>query len=361
MHWHATCLMQGMNSAGAEIVISPPESRLLGESSEIEDVRAQIRNAAATDATVLITGESGTGKDLAARILHELSTRSRNALVKVNCAAIPSQLFESELFGYEPGAFTGAKAAKPGKFEVASRGTLFLDEIGELDIAMQAKLLRVLQDFRVVRLGAVEERSVDVRLICGTNRNLENDVQNGLFRADMYYRINVLNIKMPPLRAHKGDIPILFEHFIRMYDDQFRRRSKPISGPAIQMLEKYHWPGNLRELENLAKRYVVLGGEEHILSALRSADTEKFSFLEEADINTPLRVQTKRAVQEIERRIISNVLRAHRWNRRSTARSLDISYRALLYKIKEAGLPSIRSVRREGKSESFDIQKGSCQ
>jgi transcriptional regulator with PAS, ATPase and Fis domain len=322
---------------------SPAEVLLLGESSAINEVRAQLKRAAATDAPLLITGESGTGKDLAARVLHELSSRGKNTMVKVNCPAIPSQLFESELFGYEPGAFTGAKIAKPGKFEMARKGTLFLDEIGELDFALQSKLLRVLQDFKVVRLGSVEERTIDVRLISGTNRDLEACINDGSFRADLFYRINILNIKMPALRARIGDVPILFDHFIRIYSDQFGTKPKSMSGSAMQILEKYSWPGNLRELKNLAKRYVVLGGEEYVLSSLRESPSEVPT--EITDINTPLRIQTKRALQALERRIILDVLRAHKWNRRSTARSLDISYRALLYKIKEAGLPSIRNHR----------------
>ena len=340
---------------------SPAEELLLGESPAIQSVRAQLLSAAGTDAPVLITGESGTGKDLAARVLHELSQRSRQGMVKVNCPAIPTQLFESELFGYEPGAFTGARIAKPGKFEMASRGTLFLDEIGELDLALQAKLLRVLQDFKVVRLGSVEERSIDVRLVCGTNRNLETEISNGSFRSDLFYRINVLNIAMPPLRARSGDILILLTHFIDLYSAQFGRKPKPLSGSAMQLLEKYSWPGNLRELENLAKRFVVLDGEEHILSALREPADSGLPALPTSDINTPLRIQTKRAVQTLERRIILDVLRAHKWNRRSTARSLDISYRALLYKIKEAGLPSIRNNRGPAKHTRLDNQEGVCQ
>jgi transcriptional regulator with PAS, ATPase and Fis domain len=337
------------------------ESLLLGQSPAINAVREQLRHAAATDAPVLLTGESGTGKDLAARILHQLSSRSRHNMVKVNCPAIPSQLFESELFGYESGAFTGARLAKPGKFEMANNGTLFLDEIGELDISLQAKLLRVLQDFKVVRLGSVDERPINVRLICGTNRRLQAEVGAGTFRPDLFYRINVLNIEMPSLRARAGDVSILMDHFIGVFSDQFGKKPKPMSSSAMQLLEKYKWPGNLRELENLAKRYVVLGGEEHILSALRAPGPSEALPVAPADINTPLRIQTKRAVQDLERRIIFDVLRAHKWNRRSTARSLDISYRALLYKIKEAGLPSIRNTRGTAKPQQSDNHEGICQ
>lgn len=322
-----------------------PDQVLMGRSQAIVRTRQQIRDAAAIDVAVLISGESGTGKDLAARMLHQMSRRGRHPMVKINCPAIPGQLFESELFGHEPGAFTGARSARPGKFEQANNGTLFLDEIGELDMALQSKLLRAVQDFKIVRLGGVEEREVNVRLICGTNRNLEEESKRGAFRSDLYYRINVIHIEMPTLRSRAEDVPLLFEHFVRIYSNQYGRRPEPITPSAMRILEQYHWPGNMRELENLAKRYVVLGGEEHVLSALRDPREDARAALPAIDLNTPLRIQTKRAVQALERRIILDVLRAHKWNRRKAARSLDISYRALLYKIKEAGLPPIRSVK----------------
>lgn len=322
-----------------------PEQKLLGKSPAIERTLRQIQDAAAIDVAVLISGESGTGKDLAARMLHQMSRRARYPMVKINCPAIPGQLFESELFGHEPGAFTGARAARPGKFEQANNGTLFLDEIGELDMALQSKLLRAVQDFRVVRLGGVDEREVNVRLICGTNRNLEEESKRGAFRSDLYYRINVIHIEMPTLRSRSEDVPLLFQHFVRLYSNQYGRWPDPITPSAMRILEQYHWPGNMRELENLAKRYVVLGGEEHVLSALRDPRDDGFAVPQTVDVNTPLRIQTKRAVQSLERRIILDVLRAHKWNRRKAARSLDISYRALLYKIKEAGLPPIRTVK----------------
>jgi two-component system response regulator AtoC len=344
----------GLTIQGSTVV----DTLLLGQSPAIQAIREQLRSAALTDVPVLLTGESGTGKDLAAQILHQLSRRNKHNLVKVNCPAIPSQLFESELFGHEPGAFTGAKAAKPGKFEQANHGTLFLDEIGELDLTLQAKLLRILQDFKVVRLGAVDERSIDVRLICGTNRDLDAEAANGTFRSDLFYRINVLNIKMPALRTRTGDVSILLDHFLQVYSDQYGQRPKAVSSSAMEILEKYHWPGNLRELENLAKRYVVLGNEDAILSSLREPAEEGTFPLGVPDINTPLRIQTKRAVQTLERRIILEVLRAHKWNRRRTARSLDISYRALLYKIKEAGLPSIRNTRNSSTLVGRESQEG---
>lgn len=339
------------------------ENMLLGRSPAILRAIQQIRDAAAVDVSVLISGESGTGKELAARMLHQLSRRARYPMVKVNCPAIPGQLFESELFGHEPGAFTGARSARPGKFELANHGTLFLDEIGELDITLQSKLLRALQDFRIVRLGGVEECEVNVGLICGTNRDLEEEVKRGNFRSDLYYRINVIHIHMPSLRQRSEDVPLLFQHFVRLYGNQYGRRPEPISSSAMRILEKYHWPGNMRELENLAKRYVVLGGEEHVLSALRDAREDQILMPETVDLNTPLRIQTKRAVQSLERRIILDVLRAHKWNRRKAARSLDISYRALLYKIKEAGLPPVRNVKPRPAVESAPLPEdtnGTC-
>jgi two-component system, NtrC family, response regulator AtoC len=305
----------------------------------------QLNKAAQTEVPVLITGESGTGKEVAARCLHTQSRRAGNNFLKVNCPAIPYHLFESELFGHMPGAFTGAKEARPGKFELADKGTLFLDEIGELEFAVQSKLLHALQDSRVVRLGSVTESAVDFRLICATNRHIEEEIARGGFRADLFYRINVLRIDMPALRERASDVPILMNHFLQLYSGRFKTEYVPLSASFMRLLECYHWPGNIRELENLAKRYVVLGDEEHILSALRDPEGDKAMIPDLVDLNTPLKVQTKRAVQTMERQIILKVLQAHKWNRRKTARSLDISYRALLYKIKEAGLPALRSTR----------------
>jgi two-component system, NtrC family, response regulator AtoC len=330
--------MQTNQQAGPEIV-------LIGNSPAIRRTRMQLESAALADAPVLICGESGTGKDLVARLLHAKSSRAAQPFVKVNCPAIPEQLFESELFGYEPGAFTGANQSKPGKFEVANGGTIFLDEIGELAMPLQSKLLQALQDFRFVRLGGIQDKKVDVRVICATNRDLAREIETSEFRADLFYRINVLQIAMPSLRERAEDIPVLMEHFIQLHSEQFGRVTPPLSHSIMQVLEAYHWPGNIRELENLAKRYVVIGGEDNILSSLREK-TDSNPFATDAiDVNTPLRIQTKKALRHLERRIILQVLQAHKWNRRKTARSLDISYRALLYKIKEAGVPPLRTVK----------------
>jgi two-component system response regulator AtoC len=316
---------------------------LIGDSPAIHRIGAQLQKAALTEVPVLITGESGTGKELAARLLHDLSSRRANNFLKVSCPAISNQLFESELFGNEPGALTEAKGSNTGKCEPANKGTLFLDEIGELDLSLQPKLLHALQDFWGVRLGAVEERAIDIRLICATNRDLEAEVANGGFRKDLFYRINVLRIQMPALRERASDVPILMNHFIRVYSGRFGGNPAPLSSSFMKVLEAYHWPGNIRELENMAKRYVVLGGEGHMQSLMRQTEDVRHSTPEVIDLTTPLRIQTKRAVQHLERKIILGVLEAHKWNRRKTARSLDISYRALLYKIKEVGLPAVSS------------------
>jgi two-component system, NtrC family, response regulator AtoC len=331
-----------------------PAARLLGNSPAIHRVYEQISRAAKTEVPVLITGESGTGKEVTARLLHDLGARRSHTFLRVNCPAIPSQLFESELFGHEAGAFTGAKGVRSGRFEQADKGTLFLDEIGELDLNLQSKLLHALQDFRIARLGGTEERVVDLRLICATNRELEEEVANGTFRADLFYRVNVLRIEMPPLRERPTDVPILMNHFIKMYSELFGCDAAPLSPAFMKLLELYHWPGNVREMQNMAKRYVVLGTEEHVLSALRERDNAGRVAHGQVDLTTPLRVQTKRAVLNLEKQIILNVLEANKWNRTKTARSLNISYRALLYKIKEAGLPPIRM----GKMDSAEVDCG---
>ena len=316
-----------------------PVEALIGESPAIHRICAQLQKAALTEVPVLITGESGTGKELAARLLHNLSARRAHNFLKVTCPAISNQRFESELFGHEPGAFTAKESN--GKCEQDDKGTLFLDEIGELDLGLQAKLSHALQDFRVVRLETLDERAIDIRLICATNRDLEVEVVKGGFRTDLFYRINVLRIHMPALRERTSDVPILMNHFIRMYNKQFGENAAQLSSSLMRLLESYHWPGNIRELENMAKCYVVLGGEEHILSVMKQPEKPSRSAPDVIDLTTPLRVQTKRATQHLERKIILGVLEAHNWNPRKTARSLDISYRALLSKIKEVGLPVI--------------------
>jgi two-component system response regulator AtoC len=326
-------------------LISPSFSSmpvLLGNSQAMSAVRHQLQLAASAGMPVLITGESGTGKNVVAQNLHMLSERRDRAFVQVNCPSLPHSLIESELFGHEAGAFTGANHSRNGKVDQAQNGTLFLDEIGDLDASVQAKLLQVLQDFRFSRLGGTEERTVDIWLICATHRNLQADIKAGRFRSDLFYRINVVSIELPTLRDHRSDVPMLLTHFLRHYELKFGRSLAPLSSSVLKLLEAYHWPGNVRELENLVKRYVVLGNEQAIVEALNESEAATADSLFVPDGHLPLRIQTQRAVRLMERQIILRALNEHRWNRRKTAQSLDISYRALLYKIKDAGLPRLR-------------------
>lgn len=311
-----------------------PGELLIGISPAIRRVCDQLRKASLTDVPVLITGESGTGKGVAAKLLHDMSARSGNTFLKLSCPAMSSQLFDCEPFGHSLCVNLDREARKSGS---SFGGTLFLDEIGELDLALQGKLLRELQDLHLMGSGAASDSAINIRLICATNRDLESEIAGGIFRADLYYRINVLRIQMPPLRDCIADVPILMSYFIRLYSRKFGKDPVSLNPSFVKALESYQWPGNTRELENMAKRYVVLGGEEHVLSMMRPE--EQPIEPEVVDLTTPLRVQTKRAVQDLESKIILSVLKAHNWNRRKTARSLDISYRTLLYKIKESGLP----------------------
>src|SRR5262245_23756320 len=232
-------------------------------------VRATPEQVADTDVTILIQGESGVGKEIVARTAHELSPRADKPFIKVNCAALPAELLESELFGYEKGAFTGAASRKHGKFEVAHRGTIFLDEIGEMSPALQAKLLQVLQDREFTRLGSNQEIRVDVRVVCATNRRLIEMVAEGRFREDLYFRLNVVSLEIPPLRARREEIPLLVDAFLRRSSARYGKRVPELSPALREELDRYGFPGNVRELENLMKRIVVLGREEAILSELR--------------------------------------------------------------------------------------------
>src|SRR5258705_8258902 len=246
----------------------PPENIVFGHSEPMQAIRAQLTRVAAANVPVLIHGESGTGKDIIARMIHAASPWKTGPWVKVNCPAIPGTLLESELFGYEKGAFTGAYGTKPGRVEMAHRGTLFLDEISELDLALQSKLLQLLQDGQFCRIGAQEDKKVEVRIVCATNRVLETEIENGTFRQDLFYRINVVNLQMPPLRERRGDIPDLVTYFLEHYNRKYNCRARTLSGDLMGSLQKDHWPGNIRELENLIKRYVILGNEEVISSDL---------------------------------------------------------------------------------------------
>src|SRR5205085_10321844 len=242
----------------------PPEVVVFGQTEAMQAVRSRLDKVAGANVPVLVHGESGTGKDIIARMIHGYSPWKSGPFVKVNCPAIPGTLLESELFGYEKGAFTGAYGSKPGRVEMAHRGTLFLDEISELDLALQSKLLQLLQDGQFCRIGAQEDKKVEVRVVCATNRRLEEEIETGTFRQDLYYRINVVNLHMPPLRDRRGDIPELVEYFLEYYNRKYNCRARMLSGELMNSLQKYRWPGNIREPENLIKRYVILGNEDVI-------------------------------------------------------------------------------------------------
>jgi two-component system response regulator AtoC len=307
-------------------------------------------NIADTDVTVLVDGESGVGKELVARRLHRNSRRRSERWVKVNCAALPPDLLESELFGYEKGAFTGALKRKEGKFEFAHKGTIFLDEIGEMSLPLQSKILQVLQDREFSRLGGNDTVRVDVRVVCATNRDLKKAVLERQFREDLYYRLNVVNIRVPPLRERGDDIPLLVRYFMQKYAEKYGRSRTGVSDQLMAHFFSYDWPGNVRELENLVKRLVILDDERFIFSEFQSKNVVPArqvpavplagSFedvdLEKGPIN--LKEIARRASTEAERRMIGAVLQQTGWNRRKAAKILDVSYKTLLYKIKECEL-----------------------
>ena len=325
----------------------PPDTVVFGQSETMQSLRSRLDRVAAANVPVLIHGESGTGKDIIARMVHALSPWKSGPFVKVNCPAIPGTLLESELFGYERGAFTGAYGSKPGRVEMAHRGTLFLDEISELDMPLQSKLLQLLQDGQFCRIGAQADKKVEVRIVCATNRKLEEEIENGTFRQDLFYRINVVNLYMPPLRERRTDIEGLSSYFLEHYNRKYNCKARPLSPELMDVLQKYHWPGNIRELENLIKRYVILGSEEVISTDLQPRDADLLTSEINFDGPISLKKLTRQATRALERKIILRVLHNHHWNRKKAARALSISYRALLYKIRDAGLPSNRAIKRE--------------
>ena len=366
---------------------------LYGNSDCMTEVSDLIDRVSDTDVTVLIRGESGTGKELVARALHERSLRHHRPFVKVNCAALPTELLESELFGFERGAFTGAIQQKPGKFEFANHGTIFLDEIGDMSGPLQAKLLQVLQDGEFSRLGGHHDVQVDVRLITATNRDLETAVAGGEFREDLYFRLNVVTISLPPLRERRDEIPFLADHFLKKYAVQYNKPIAEISGDLSRQFMEYEWPGNIRQLENMIKRMVVLRSEAAIVAELRqpptgsgakshttsphatpashvpgaplypaapaipasaplprqgsiaasptepaSSGTNSPAVPMDANASVSLKDIARAAAREAERELILRMLTRTRWNRKEAAEHLGISYKALLYKIKENGL-----------------------
>ena len=308
-------------------------SNIIGTSGPTRQMYEQVAQVAQTNTTVLIRGESGTGKELIAHAIHYNSLRAKKPFVKVSCAALPDTLIESELFGYEKGAFTGAHARKKGRFELAEGGTIFLDEIGDINASTQVKLLRVLQEREFERLGGTESVRVNVRVIAATNKDMEKAIADGTFREDLYYRLNVFTIFVPPLRDRKADLLLLADHFLEKFSREHGKVIKRISTPAIDMLMSYHWPGNVRELENALERSVlVCDGQvihgHHLPPSLQTAEGS----------GTVTRVSLKDAVEGFERDLIQDALKTTRGNRAKAARLLDTTERILNYKVRNLGV-----------------------
>ena len=330
----------------------PPMNVIFGQSTIMAVAREKLERIADTTVPVLLQGENGTGKDIFAKLLHARSNRAKNAWVKVTCPAIPHSLIESELFGYEKGAFTGAYVTKRGRLELAHHGTLFLDEVGSLDMSAQAKLLQVLQDGSFMRVGAQESRRVDTRLICAANGNLRQQTEDGTFRLDFFFRINAVTIEVPPLRQRAVDLPVLVDYFLERHSKAFRLNPKPLSREMMRLMQQYNWPGNIRQLENLVRSYVLIGSEEALVADL--APTAPASLIPNIDLAIPISLKeiTKAATQDLERQIILKVLQANGWSRLKTAKWLNISYRSLLYKLQETNAGGISGRPLNGKTKT---------
>jgi DNA-binding NtrC family response regulator len=311
-------------------------------SPAMRKIRSQAALVANVDIPVLMLGESGTGKEVVARLIHKLSPRAHRTFLKVNCAAVPADLLESELFGYEAGAFTGATHPKPGKFELCNKGTILLDEIGEMPPLLQAKLLHVLQDQQFSRLGSRSVIKVDVRILAATNINIPEAIANKQLREDLYYRLNAFMLQLPPLRERKEEIPILLKHFMSRMSEQYARPPLPLSQALLQACLEYAWPGNLRELNNFVKRYLVLGDEKLAVQELQPKHDGSGP---RADSSSPtseggggLKSLARSAKDEAEAEAIKQALNQTNWNRKQAAALLKISYKALLYKIRQYGI-----------------------
>ncbi len=335
----------------------------IGDSPRMIEIRNLIEQVADSELSVLIRGESGTGKEIVARLLHQLSARRAHPFIKVNCAAIPRELLEAELFGYEKGAFTGAHKNKPGRFETANKGTIFLDEIGDMSFELQAKLLQVLEQQEFVRVGGISTIKVDVRIICATNRDLEAAIYDRLFRDDLFYRLNEITVSLPSLRDRLQDVPLLVDHFMRKYGEVYRREHANVSTGCMAAMSEYNWPGNVRQLENLIKQLVVRQDEAVVFEAIRNSPDAPTAErpLRQArsnqgyvqpqpasvavavgdDKNFSLKDRLTKTIESEEKKLIAEVLRKTNWNRRKAATILEISYRSLLYKIKEYRLNEV--------------------
>jgi two-component system, NtrC family, response regulator AtoC len=324
----------------------PDESVIFGRTAAMREIRSRIDRVLSTDVPVLIQGDSGTGKEVIARYLHTRSNRCEAPFVKMNCAAVPANLLESELFGYQKGSFTGAKEDRPGLIEIADGGTLFLDEIGELHRDLQGKLLHLLQDGSFTRIGGSEERVAHIRVICATNTDLKRAMEERAFREDLFYRIEVVTLRMPVLRDRKDDIPLLCDYFLERLARKFSRTAPQLDAATLHLLSQWDWPGNLRELENWVARAIILGDSEALGAELK----RRLGLTNYLDNQRPrtgrLKESSRRAASTVTSALILKVLQANRWNRRKTAEDLNMSYRSLLYKLREAGIPQRRRSHR---------------
>jgi DNA-binding NtrC family response regulator len=346
------CLGTNQQNYTGEVEELGDETFFVAASPNMRKLRSQAALVANVDIPVLMLGESGTGKEVMARLIHKLSPRAHRTFLKVNCAAVPADLLESELFGYEAGAFTGATHAKPGKFELCNKGTILLDEIGEMPPSLQAKLLHVLQDQQFSRLGSRSVVKVDVRILAATNINIPEALANKRLREDLYYRLNAFTLHIPPLRERKEEIPILLKHFMTRLSEQYARSPLPFTPDLMQACLNYPWPGNLRELGNFVKRYLVLGDEKLAIHELQPrSDGSGAQFDPTPQRPNPsenpggLKGLARSAKDEAEAEAIAKALDETNWNRKQAAALLQISYKALLYKIRQYGIAQTKTHR----------------
>jgi DNA-binding NtrC family response regulator len=343
------CLGSGPQTYGGEVEELYDDVFFVAASPAMRKIRSQAALVANVDIPVLMLGESGTGKEVLARLIHKLSPRAHRTFLKVNCAAVPADLLESELFGYEAGAFTGATHPKPGKFELCNKGTILLDEIGEMPPILQAKLLHVLQDQQFSRLGSRSVIKVDVRILAATNINIPEALATKRLREDLYYRLNAFTLQLPPLRERKEEIPILLKHFMSRMSERYARAALPISQNLMQAVLEYPWPGNLRELSNFVKRYLILGDEKLAIAELNPKNSVNGANLGEYGEKVPaeqvggLKSVARSAKDEAEAEAITKALDETNWNRKQAAALLKISYKALLYKIRQYGIAQTKS------------------
>src|SRR5580704_12808564 len=338
------CLGKSQQAYAGEVEELCDDVFFVAASPAMKKIRSQAALVANVDIPVLLLGESGTGKEVLARLVHQLSPRAHRTFLKVNCAAVPADLLESELFGYEAGAFTGATHPKPGKFELCNKGTILLDEIGEMPPTLQAKLLHVLQDQQFSRLGSRSVIKVDVRILAATNINIPEALANKRLREDLYYRLNAFTMQIPPLRDRKEEIPILLKHSMSRMAERYARAPLPLSPALLQACQNHSWPGNLRELNNFLKRYLILGDENLAAAELQPRDGYGGAVGVHSDSSNRtaepggLKSRARTAKDEAEAQAITNALEQTNWNRKQAAAILQISYKALLYKIRQYGI-----------------------